>query len=598
MLNPASSVLKNTALGQEVRLSEKELHILEYFMNNYGHILTREAQEKAVTNLSKVDMTKWQYNEEDHVYYQIGIQYCENPADLTYETLSVFLPEAYLNAVDNGDGTYTASLDETACVGEYTAATAPIVIPVETPGYSACASLTEYMDVSEYTQEGFVYVYAGCRGRDEGAPAGVTDLKAAIRYVRYNEGVIAGDMDCIFSFGMSGGGAQSALLGATGDSGMYDAYLEEIGAVQGVSDAVAGAMCWCPITGLDIADAAYEWNMGVTRTDLTEEEQQISDELIASFATYINESGITDENGNALALEESAEGTYQAGSYYEYIKSAVETSLNHFLADTTFPYDADTSSSGGGGMGAPGADMGAPGEGMGAPEGMSEPEGDMSIEDIDQIARTDTAASVTISGTYETAQDYIDALNQESVWVTYDADTNTAQISSLADFAAAVKPSSKGLGAFDELDEGQGENTLFGYGDGEGAHFDSILADIVKGTEYESAFAEDLARVDTCGNTAEYRVNMYSPLYFLLESGDGYGTSKVAKYWRIRSGAWQSDTALTSEINLSLALQSYEGVEAVDFATVWGQKHVEAEETGDSTTNFIQWVKDCLAGEA
>ena len=104
--------------------------------------------------------------------------------------------------------------------------------------------------------------------------------------------------------------------------------------------------------------------------------------------------------------------------------------------------------------------------------------------------------------------------------------------------------------------------------------------------------------MDTCGNTAEYRVNMYSPLYFLLESGDGYGTSKVAKYWRIRSGACQSDTALTSEINLSLALQSYEGVEAVDFATVWGQKHVEAEETGDSTTNFIQWVKDCLAGEA
>lgn len=27
-------------------------------------------------------------------------------------------------------------------------------------------------------------------------------------------------------------------------------------------------MCWCPITNLDIANEAYEWNMGVTRSDL------------------------------------------------------------------------------------------------------------------------------------------------------------------------------------------------------------------------------------------------------------------------------------------------------------------------------------------
>ena len=32
----------------------------------------------------------------------------------------------------------------------------------------------------------------------------------------------------------------------------------------------------------------------------------------------------------------------------------------------------------------------------------------------------------------------------------------------------------------------------------------------------------------------------------------------------------------------------------VDFETVWGQGHVEAERTGDSTSNFIAWVKECL----
>lgn len=72
------------------------------------------------------------------------------------------------------------------------------------------------------------------------------------------------------------GGAQSALLGAIGDSEEYEPFLTAIGAVSGVSDAVTGSMCWCPITELDYADEAYEWNLGSTRTDLTEQEQTLS----------------------------------------------------------------------------------------------------------------------------------------------------------------------------------------------------------------------------------------------------------------------------------------------------------------------------------
>lgn len=181
-----------------------------------------EETSEIVTNLSKIDNTKWQYNEEDNVYYQLGIQYCENPADTEYEELAIIVPAAYMDATDNGDGTYTCTLNTTAEVNGYTAETAPIVFPVNTPGYSAQSPMTEYSSVSEYTDAGFIYVHAGCRGRDAGAPAGVTDLKAAIRYIRYNDGNIAGDMDSIFTFGMSGGGAQSALLGVTGDSELYD----------------------------------------------------------------------------------------------------------------------------------------------------------------------------------------------------------------------------------------------------------------------------------------------------------------------------------------------------------------------------------------
>ena len=91
-------------------------------------------------------------------------------------------------------------------------------MPIETPGYSAQAALTAYMSLPEYMEAGFVYVHAGCRGRDAGAPAGVTDIKAAVRYLRYTDNTIPGDAEKIFVFGMSGGGAHSYILRPPGDT--------------------------------------------------------------------------------------------------------------------------------------------------------------------------------------------------------------------------------------------------------------------------------------------------------------------------------------------------------------------------------------------
>lgn len=574
-----------------------------------------QSETDAVTNLPKVDQTAWQYNADDDVYYQIGISYCEIPADTAYETLAIFVPGAYMAAAENGDGTYTCEIDPDAVVGAYTAETAPIVMPINTPGYSAMAALTSYASFTSYTDEGFVYVHAGCRGRDAGAPAGVTDLKTAVRYLRYTDDVIPGNAERIFTFGMSGGGAQSALMGSTGDSALYDAYLEEIGAVTGVSDAVLGSMCWCPITNLDTADEAYEWMMGVTRSGLTEEEQQISDQLAEAFATYINSAGIKDPDGAVLTLSESEDGIYQAGSYYEYMKTVIEESLNHFLEDTEFPYDASSASGGGrGGFGGgmPGGFGGQspfgggqrPERGEGAPDfdAGQKPDGgmmpeDVSFEDIDDITRNETTSGVSLSGTYETAQDYIDALNAEREWVHYNAATNTATITSIEDFVLACKSTSKNLGAFDQLDGGQGENTLFGYGDGNGAHFDATLAGILNelGSNYAADYAEDLTKQDSAGNTVDYRVRMYTPLYYLLESSEEYQESTVAKYWRIRTGIAQGDCALSTEMNLALALENDERVESVDFETIWGAGHTQAERSGNSTDNFIAWVNTCLA---
>lgn len=567
-----------------------------------------QAQEQtgatAISTSLTFDSAAWSYNADDDVYYQIGVPYCETPADEGYETLAIFVPGAFFVATDNGDGTYTCERDEGGAIGSYTAATAPIVMPVNTPGYSAQAALSEYSSQGSYTGAGIVYVHAGCRGRDHGAPAGVCDLKAAVRFLRAFAGQIAGNPERVFTFGHSGGGAQSALMGATGDAPEYEAYLSAIGAVQGASDAVYGTMDWCPITNLDTADEAYEWMMGCTRSDLSDEEQAISDGLAKAYVSYVNMAAIPGANGEALSLEASDEGIYQAGSYYEQLKATVEESLGNFLADTTWPYDASSSGRGeAAGMGGlPGGDApdgAVPEQGMRPDAGEGGPAGGgegVDFAQIDDISRTATTGGINLTGSYETPAAYVEALNAEGAWVSYDEATGTASITSVADFCLALKQASKSLGAFDQLDRGQGENTLFGV-DGEAGHFDAALAQVLGdlGSSYAADYAEDLTKTDAEGVSVQTRVDMYTPLYYLLASQGGYGTSVPARHWRIRTGINQGDTALTCELNLALAAQANPEVETVDFATVWGQGHTQAERTGSATENFIAWVGECMS---
>ncbi|MBR2685396.1 MAG: hypothetical protein IKE59_05045 [Erysipelotrichaceae bacterium] len=494
-------------------------------------IRTEETEAKTVItyggvwefDLSQIDMSAWLYEEKYDIYYQTGISYCSNPADENYETLGIFIPGAYFTAVKNENGTYTCTVNEEANVNGYTAETAPILFPVNTPGHKAQDAPDGFVkSCSTYTEQGYIYVVAGCRDKDAGVPAGVSDLKAAIRYIRYNLDIIPGASDRVVVFGHSGGGSQSATLGASGDSELYEPYLAALGAAP-TSDTVNAVMAWCPITGYDTADLGYEWNMGVTRDGLTEEMQNISNALAEAFAEYVNESGFTDEEGNHLTLEESEEGIYQAGSYYDYVKKVIEDSLENYLED----------------------------------EKMSESE----------------------------INSYLASLNQNETWVSYENGEIT--IKSVAAFAEHCKQASKPVAAFDKLEEGGHE--LFNTGDGALTHFDETLYEIVKGTSFADEMEEDLAKTDFLGNSISYRVKMFSPLTYLLEMGDAYQTSSVAEYWRIRTGIEQSDTALTTEINLALALEMY-GAD-VDFATVWEQGHTQAERTGKGSENMIAWIE-------
>lgn len=155
--------------------------------------------------------------------------------------------------------------------------------------------------------EGFVVVSPGCRGRDNKAadgtyfgkaPAAIVDLKAAVRYIRHNKGILPGDPDYIISTGVSAGGALSGLLAASGNSQLYDTFLKEIGAANEPDNIYASA-CFCPITDLDHADAAYEWMYGDKNSD-----------FVNDFKTYQSKLNLQGKDGF---------GTLTADNYGDYL---------------------------------------------------------------------------------------------------------------------------------------------------------------------------------------------------------------------------------------------------------------------------------------
>ena len=577
-------------------------------------VVTAVAQIPEASPSLHVDNTKWNYDETNDIYYQIGLVYCAKPQATEYESLAVYVPGAYMQGVKNPDGTYTCQINPKAKVGNYTAVTAPVVMPVNTGGYAAQKAPSSYdgTGLSTYLSQGFVYVYAGCRGRsngtnpdgtayDGGAPWGVTDLKAAVRYLRYNDSLIPGNKTRIFTFGHSGGGAQSALMGATGDSEMYMPYLSSIGALmkdsQGkpLSDAIDGAMCWCPITNLTQADLSYEWMMGQFSSEGTRAygtwTRSLSRDMARAYADSLNRMGLRDEQGNVLTLTQSESGIYMAGPYYDYLKTTIETSLNNFLKDNQFPLTT--------GQRDFQVDGAFPGHGAQESMGGWTPPKGAPVMSMPQEE----------PHTYNSAKEYIDALNGDNPWITYDEKTNTATISSVEAFVEHMKQATKSVGAFDDLQKAQAENLLFGNGQNDALHFDGNMTYFMEKrqntyknySDYDDsirqAYEGDMNNVDALHVDTLTRQLMYDPMTFILVPAGEKKPSTLAKHWRIHTGISQGDTALTTEVNLALALKQRKDVEDVDFATVWEKKHTMAERTGSSTGNFIQWVKDSVASE-
>lgn len=234
------------------------------------------------------------------------IYYVANIVDSVYQTLNIYIPEEV-----------------------YTSNTKPLIfLKTNIGGYMASkASGPSATDATgRALLEGYVVVIPGSRGSNSTvtntngkttwtgrAPAGIVDLKAAVRYLRYNKNQIPGNTDMIISDGTSAGGAMSALLGSTGNHPAYEPFLKELGAAR-EQDNIFAAVCYCPITDLDHADMAYEWlyqSVNNQTREITDEQKKVSDELAALYPAYLNSLRLAKPDGTLLT----------ENNYLEYIKS-------------------------------------------------------------------------------------------------------------------------------------------------------------------------------------------------------------------------------------------------------------------------------------
>lgn len=267
--------------------------------------------------------------------------YVKKPVE-QWHRMNLFFPKEYL---------------EDGCVNGYTAKTAPIFMPNEVGGYMPASAAIpglrrhgeEANSLFEALKRGYVVASPALRGRtlkdEDGrnfgkAPACIVDYKAAVRFLRELGESIPGDKEKIITNGTSAGGALSSLMGATGNAQDYQPWLEEIGAYDQRDDVFA-ASCYCPITNLDHADMAYEWQFdGIyefqrkhmkkgegNRPDfemidgqLSAEQIELSKKLSAAFPAYVNSLKLV-EDGQILTLDENGEGSFKEALKKEILAS-------------------------------------------------------------------------------------------------------------------------------------------------------------------------------------------------------------------------------------------------------------------------------------
>ena len=437
-----------------------------------------------------------------------GIPYISKPVEPEYQQINIYIPEAYY---------------EGGSINGYTAQTAPIFLPNQIGGYMPAKpgvpgennhGEQQGADAMQTAlAKGYIVASPGARGRTSPtgkAPAAIYDLKAAVRYLRHNDAAMPGDAEKIISNGTSAGGALSVLLGASGNSDDYAPHLNALGAADARDDIYA-VSAYCPISILEHADAAYEWEfngvndyekMDITMLDYKVErklvkgtldaaEQRVSDELKAQFPAYVNSLGLKNTRGEALTL--NADGS---GSFRDYVASYIGAAADAELNKNQIP----------------------------------------------------GALGVLIP---DPNPERVAAFVEENPWLTIDGNFTGNHVKNV-DFAAYAKAMGrqKTPPAFDALDLSSGENQLFG--------------DEHQDTRHFTAYSAANSAIKGAGSAGRVAVKQMNPLSYISEK-------TVPQHWRIRVGTKDRDTSHAIAAILAAKLQN--SGKNVDMAMPWGVPH-------------------------
>lgn len=440
-----------------------------------------------------------------------NIVYVKNPANVERQSLSVYIPAEYLRG---------------GVVNGYTAKTAPIFMPNGVGGYMP-GGILEPIAKDNFTgkpnaslvalSRGLVVVSPAIRGRTTvenniyvgKAPALIVDYKAAVRYLRFNKNKLpAGDVEKIISNGTSAGGALSSALGSMGNAPEFEKYLREIGAADERDDIFASSV-YCPITNLDNADMAYEW-IFFGENKYYPAMWQIEDWKARGVKGF-------KKNSSTELDADAANNPVSSSTAIE--MTAEEIAISKPLRDA-FPAYVNG----------------------------------LKLRDVDgKILTLDKNGNGTFKDFIE--QKYIESAQRaiyegkdlsDATWVKIK--NNRVVGVDLSKYPAAVTRM-KATPAFDKLDLSSAENDEFGTQENQSRHFSEIVQKSTGGAMAESE-----------------QIKIMNPLNFI-----GRNDVKLAKYFRVRHGVADRDTALAIPAILALKLQ--ESGADVNFFSPWGIGH-------------------------
>ena len=446
---------------------------------------------------------------------------------------------------------------------------------------------------------GFVYISIASRSRQAVAPAGVysdgvyqgkapaaiVDAKAAVRYLRLNDGVMPGSANRIVVNGTSGGGAQSTQLGATGDSADYFSYLKAVGAAgidsngkSSISDGVFAIVAYCPIQDMGSADLAYEWMFNILNTrSLVSADQRAglivdsanaelirasnpdpagSTLLMNKFMAYQASLGLKGEDGTPLTTDN------MLAAIQNEIKKAASAHVKS--GKTIVAFNSN---------------------GTAAANGVAGGSGTLSYKnDFIDVDSNGNVKSFNMSN-------YLKFVAKQSRLKAVPAFDQIAQTPALG---LTLTADLTGAGTAIYGNYSGGESDLFGTAAQVYSNFTEYGWNNNNGGDSVNSIQNDVGLRNTgltwAANPQQaYILNQYKMINALPYIGK---TEGITPNWRIRVGARDRDTSFTVAYNLSRALKVDPKVKNIDYALAWDQGHAG---NYDVQAAF-SWIDQRLAG--